>query len=172
MASKLSDSLKVIDRFNVLLGSLSKWVVAALVFVVFYEVVARYIFGSPTVWGYQMMCMLGATIAALGWGYVESQNGHVRVDVIYVMFPKKVQLFIDLVGGIIFGIPLFVVYIYLSLTWAINAVKSKEILMETFWYPSAVPIRIIILLGFIFGFVQFLANYIRLIVTLVKGEEK
>ena len=156
--------LTVIDRISRFLGATVKWVVAVLVLVGFYEVVARYLFGAPTVWGYEFMSMLGATIAALGWGYVESQNAHVRVDVFYDRCSPRAKHIIDIVGGGIFALPLFGVYLYTAFMWMIKAYRTNEVLMGSFWYPSAVPIRAVIFAGFVILFAQFLANGIRKIV--------
>ena len=165
MSNKRCMHLTGIDRISRFLGEIVKWVVAALVLVGFYEVIARYLFGAPTVWGYEFMSMLGATIAALGWGYVESQNAHVRVDVFYDRCSPRAKLIIDIVGGCIFALPLFGVYLYTAFTWMIKAYRTNEVLMGSFWYPSAVPIRAVIFAGFVILFAQFLANVIRKIVA-------
>ena len=162
--------LNVIDRISELLGSIVKWVVAILVLVGFYEVAARYLFGAPTVWGYEFMSMLGATIAALGWSYVEAQNSHVRVDVLYDRFSPRVKLIVDIAGALVFALPLFSVYLYVSFAWMVKAHKTKEVLTGSFWYPSAVPIRAIIFVGFTILFLQFLANFIRKIIILIRGD--
>ena len=167
--AKLFFECHLIDRISEFLGSIVKWVVAVLVLVGFYEVIARYLFGAPTVWGYEFMSMLGASIATLGWGYVESQDAHVRVDVFFDRFSPRVKLIMDIAGGLVFAFPLFFVYLYTSFEWMIKAYKTKEVLMGSFWYPSAVPIRAIIFIGFIVLFVQFLANFIRKIVSLIRG---
>ena len=79
---------KLVSGINILsegTGQFVKFLVMALVMVLFIEVTARYVFDSPTVWALETSKMLLGTIGTLGWGYTHKLGGHVRVDVVYGM---------------------------------------------------------------------------------------
>ncbi len=162
--------LKITKQVSQSLSQFTRWIAFLLVLIGIYEVFARYFLGSPTIWGYDMMCMTGGVLAVLAWGYVELKEEHVRVDVFYDSISERGRSLVDVIGGLLFGLPLTIVYIRTSYQWAIRAWASGEVLKLSFWYPSAVPIRVIILIGFILFFLQFLNTLIRRCYFLLKGE--
>ncbi len=56
--------------------------ILALVLIVTYDVVLRYVFHSSTKWGYDTDGFLYVMACLLGLGYAESQNKHMSMDVI------------------------------------------------------------------------------------------
>ena len=60
----LTPVINAIDRFIEKQGELTSFFVYPLVFIVIYEVIMRYVFNSPTVWGFE------ATTFAYGIHYM------------------------------------------------------------------------------------------------------
>ena len=50
------------------------------------EVIRRYVFNSPSVWGGELAQLLFGAYAILSGGVVLRENGHVNVDIIYANF--------------------------------------------------------------------------------------
>lgn len=67
----------------------------ALVVAVSYEVVARGIFGYPTVWSFDVSCYLMLFLIFLGVAYVLQLNRFVRIDFLYDSLSKKNRRVID-----------------------------------------------------------------------------
>lgn len=171
MKKMLTYYLKLTNKINRVFSLFARWIAFLLVLIGTYDVFARYVFGSPTIWGYDMMCMTGGALGVLAWGYVELKEEHVRVDVFYESISEKGRALVDVIGGFLFGFPLLIVYIRTSYIWAVRAWVSGEVLSSSFWYPSTVPIRVIILIGIALFFMQFLNTFIRRFYFLVKGEQ-
>jgi len=148
----------------------SRWVVLLLVLVTIFDVVARYFFNSPTIWGYDTVCMLGGTVSMLGWNYVEQKDAHVRVDVFYDSMSDKGKALVNVLGSVFIGFPIILSYIFISFQWAINSWISKEVLMTSFWYPPSFPIRTMMFIGFLLFFLVFLNKFIRNLYFLIKGD--
>ena len=55
----------------------------------FFEVVARYIFNAPTIWVHQASFLMFGMQYLLAGAFAYLHGDHVRVDVLYVKFPKR-----------------------------------------------------------------------------------
>ena len=154
-------TLRVIDATSVWTARAVSWLTVALVLVLVFDVTERYVFGGATVWAYETGTMLGATIYVMGWAYVTRMRDHIRVDVIYVHLPPRVQLIIDVIGTVLFLLPLLYVLIDTSIYYMLRAWKINEVLAETFWYPPAGPFRTVVVVALFLLAFQTVANLIR-----------
>lgn len=95
---------RLMSRLNGLTGEfVAYWSVIA-VFVYYYEVIARYVFNSPTNWAHESMFLMFGMQYLLAGGYVLREGAHVRVDVIYNHFSNRGKAIIDLFTSIFFFI--------------------------------------------------------------------
>ena len=154
-------TLRVVDAISEWAAKAVSWLAVALVLVLVFDVVERYFFGGATIWAYETGTMLGATIYVMGWAYVHRMREHIRVDVIYVHLSPRVQLLIDVIGTILFLIPLLYVMIDTSIYYAMRAWRIDEKLAETFWYPPAGPFRTVVVVALFLLAFQTIANLIR-----------
>ena len=153
--------LKIIDRISDRTANVACWLCLALVLLMTYDVVMRYVFTAPTMWAYESSLMLGATIYALGWSYVLRHHGHIRVDVIYTNLSLRGKSIINVVGTLLFFFPLTIALIYRSGVWAWQAWLGNEKMVETYWYPPAGPLYTVIMIGFLLLLLQGGAEFFR-----------
>jgi TRAP-type mannitol/chloroaromatic compound transport system permease small subunit len=154
-------TLRVIDATSVWTAKAVSWFTVALVLVLVFDVTERYVFGGATVWAYETGTMLGATIYVMGWAYVTRMRDHIRVDVIYVHLSPRVQLIIDVIGTLLFMLPLLYVLIDTSIYYMLRSWRIDEVLAETFWYPPAGPFRTVVVVGLFLLAFQTVAHLIR-----------
>ncbi|MGB2828007.1 MAG: TRAP transporter small permease subunit [Dehalococcoidales bacterium] len=154
-------TLRAIDATSEWTAKIISWLAVALVFVLVFDVVERYVFGGATVWAYETGTMLGATIYVMGWAYVSRMRDHIRVDVFYVHFSPRVQLIIDIAGTLLFFLPLLYVLLDTSIYYMLRAWRIGEVLAETFWYPPAGPFRTMMVVGLLLLTFQTVAHLIR-----------
>ncbi|WP_339775860.1 TRAP transporter small permease [uncultured Thalassospira sp.] len=69
----------------------------AIVGVTFYEVVARYIFKSPTIWANELALWLSAILFLAAGLYAMQRDQHLRITVLYDVSPPWLQRILDLV---------------------------------------------------------------------------
>lgn len=62
-----------------------------------FEVFARYILGSPTIWVYDTSLFLFGYISSLGGAYAQQKKAHINVDIIYLKVPKYVRSIFNLI---------------------------------------------------------------------------
>ena len=103
---------RIVDSISLTTGNIARWFGFLLILVVVYDVVARYVFDSPTIWGYEVGIALGMSLYCFGYAYTESKRGHVRVDVFYIHMPPRGRAIIDTVGGFVFFLPTIALVVF------------------------------------------------------------
>ncbi|SON58498.1 TRAP-type mannitol/chloroaromatic compound transport system, small permease component (plasmid) [Hartmannibacter diazotrophicus] len=68
-----------------------------IVGITLYEVVSRYLFGSPTIWVNEAALFLSALVYLVAGVYVMALDDHLRISVIYDVVPRPVQRLFDLI---------------------------------------------------------------------------
>jgi len=88
--------LRLIDQINILIGKTVSYLIWAGIFVLCFEVVARYVFGQPTLWahGYTQR-IFGAYFVLIG-AYTLIKRDHVRVDIFINTPSPRLNAWLDL----------------------------------------------------------------------------
>ena len=162
--------LRVIDAISEWTGKAISWLAVALVMVIVYEVVMRYVFNSPTMWAYETSVMLGGTVYVMGWAYVHRHHGHVRVDVLYSRFSPRRKAIIDVICALLFLFPLLIVLLDASASFMRHAWSVNERLIVTYWMPPAAPFRTIVMIGLSLFALQSVAQFIRDLSLLIRNK--
>ena len=93
-----------IDRLSLFCGEyVSYWAVIA-VFVYYYEVIARYVFNSPTNWAHEAMYLMFGMQYLIAGAYAMLTESHVRVDVFYAEMSARRKAITDLATSVFFFI--------------------------------------------------------------------
>lgn len=97
----ITRGIEAVSRFS---GEfVAYWSVIA-VFAYYYEVVARYIFNSPTNWAHEAMFLMFGMQYLMSGAYAYMSDSHVRVDVFYARFSPRGKAFTDLLTSVFFFI--------------------------------------------------------------------
>lgn len=161
----------LIDALSMKVGHMVKYLIPVLVFVLFFEVVSRYVFDKPTIWVLETSMMIFGSIGALCWGYTLKIGGHVRVDVFYTMLPKWWKAFIDVLLTLLFLFPFQLILIRTGIKWSLFALKTGEKMVESSWLPPTAPFRIVLTIGFILFFIQGISEFIKNTYYLARKED-
>jgi len=93
-----------VTKFVYAIESLSNWVgkaygwcILILTLSVTYEVFVRYVLNKPTVWAFDMMIQMYGALFLMAGAYALAQDSHVRGDVLYRLFPVRMQAFLDFI---------------------------------------------------------------------------
>ncbi len=93
-----------IDRLSLTAGEfVSYWAVIA-VFVYYFEVISRYVFGSPTNWAHEAMYLMFGMQYLIAGAYAMLTESHVRVDIFYAPLPRRRKAWVDLATSVFFFI--------------------------------------------------------------------
>jgi TRAP-type mannitol/chloroaromatic compound transport system permease small subunit len=162
--------LKIIDTLSEYNGRIFLWLVVALIGVLSFETISRYVFNSPTNWVYETSYMIGGALAVMAWSYTHKHRGHIRVDLVYTHLPLRGRAIIDVVSSIIFLFPLLAVLLYGGYSGVEFAWRASEKFVESDWMPPAGPIRTFIFVGFCLFALQSLAQFFRDVYQLIRSK--
>jgi len=160
---------KIVDSISEQSGNFARWFGLLLILVVVYDVIARYAFNSPTVWGYEVAMALGMSLYCWGYAYTESKHGHVRVDVFYIHISPRARAITDTIGGSLFFLPVIGLVVFAAFNKMMWSWGVMEKSVEGYWYPPWYPLRTMIFLGFALLLMQGLANLSRNVYHAIKG---
>ena len=133
-----------IDRFTERSGVVFAWLLAPLLAVVGFEVVARYFFRSPTTWAYETIYMLCASLFMLGAAYALRVGAHVRTDFLWERWSPRARAVIEIVGYVAFFFPGMALFLVAGFEAAWSAYVLDERSADTSWFPPIWPLKALV----------------------------
>ena len=170
MPSWMAKSIIGIDKFSKWVGNVVCWILMPLIFAMTYEVLARKLFHSPTIWAYDISRFLYGALFMLGAGYALSRGVHIRADFLYRNFKTKNQGLIDFWLYLVFYFPGLLVFLYMTIGYVGESIQRGERGMDTTWMPYMWPIKTCLLIGIIFLLVQGVSELLKSYWAAKKGQ--
>ena len=150
---------RVVSHVNGLAGEfVAYWSVIA-VFVYYYEVMARYVFNSPTNWAHEGMFLMFGMQYLIAGGFVLREGGHVRVDVLYNYLPKRGKAIVDVFTSVFFFI-FMVTLLVTGWTFFYDSFEVREVSF-TEWAIQYWPIKLSLSVGAALLLIQGVAQLIK-----------
>ena len=134
-----------IDSINTRIGAFVAWWAVIAVFVYYYEVMARYIFNSPTNWVHESMFLMFGMQYMLCGAFAYKEDQHVRVDVLYTHFSRRGKAIADIVTSVFFFI-FILTMLWTGGRFAMDAVNVGEHSF-TEWGVQYWPVKLTIPIG-------------------------
>jgi len=159
--------LRVIDNISDWSGRISSFLVFFGIFILAFEVVARYFFGAPTVWAHGYSQRIFGTYFVMVGAYTLLKNGHVRVDIIYQRFSLRVRALLDMLNYALLLIWSFVLiregWMFFASSYEIR--EADEMVLAHPVYP----VKFFLLVGAVLITLQGLNRLIISVFEFVKG---
>ncbi len=154
-----------IDILNEGIGGVVLWLVLAAVLVSAGNAAARYGLDlSSNAW-LEIQWYLFAAIFLFAAAYTLKHNGHVRVDVLYGRFPPRVRVWIDLLGTLLFLLPMCGLIAWLGWKGFLASYAVQEVSPDAGGLPRW-PIKLAIPIGFGLLFLQGVSEAIKQVAVL------
>jgi len=134
------------ESLSIWIGRAFGWCILILTLSVTYEVFVRYVLNAPTVWAFDMMVQMYGALFLMAGPYALAQDAHVRGDVLYRLFPFKVQARIDLTLYIFFFFPGMLALFYFGYEIASDSWRYKEVSwnsparIQIYFFKSLIPL--------------------------------
>lgn len=159
---------RAIDGFNEFVGKWVGWLILLSILISAINAVIRKIFSvSSNAWLEAQWYLFGAAFL-LAAAYTLKQNEHIRIDIIYGMFSRRVQHWIDLFGHVFFLMPFVLLMIYYFVPYFLLSYRSGEVSTNagglTIW-----PAKALLLIGFVLLAIQGVSEIIKKI-AIMRGE--
>ncbi len=160
----------LIEKLSMWVGHAFAWCVLVLTFAVSYEVFVRYVLRDPTSWAFDISYIMYGALFMMAGAYALSRDAHVRGDVVYRLWPPRVQAGVELVLYFVFFFPGVLALIYAGYDYAAESVGYREASINS---PAGVPVyplKVILPVASFFLLLQGIAETIRCIQCLRTGE--
>ncbi|MCD6401161.1 MAG: TRAP transporter small permease [Anaerolineales bacterium] len=135
----------MLAKFNYWIAFLAGCLIVGMVIGISYDVGARYLFNSPTKWIYEFSeyCLLAVVYLSGAWTL--SENGHVRVDVLYSHYSIKKQAAVE-VFLCVLGIVFTIIFTWQGIMFVWDGIVTGS-RSETYLEVLQWPIRLIMTVG-------------------------
>ena len=152
--------VRVIERLSQFAGIAGALLIVPLVLATCYEVFARYLFGAPTIWAYEIGYTLTGSHFLLGMAFTLMAGDHIRIDIFSARFGARTRAIIDLAGYSVL-LPLTIwltiyLYQYLRVGWVQNEKSGQSAFNMPVW-----PFRLVFAAAFLLLTLQIVAEVIK-----------
>ncbi|MDS9468003.1 TRAP transporter small permease subunit [Paracoccus sp. MBLB3053] len=149
-----------IDRVNTVIGRGVTWLILVAVLVSAGNAIIRKVFNtSSNSWLELQWYLYGAAFLGAA-AYTLKENEHIRIDIVYGIWSRRRQHWIDLIGHVLFLMPFVTLMIYFLWPWVMRSYRSGEVSTNSggliLW-----PAKAMLLAGFILLFIQGISEIIK-----------
>jgi TRAP-type mannitol/chloroaromatic compound transport system permease small subunit len=162
--TRVTDAL---EWLNIRAGEFVAYWAVISVFAYYYEVIARYVFNSPTNWVHESMFLMYGMQYMLCGAYAYREDQHVRVDVFYSKFSPRGKAIADIITSVFFFI-FILTMLWTGARFALDAVNNHEVSF-TEWGVQYWVVKLTLPIGAALMALQGLSKLIKDIVFVAQG---
>ena len=154
-----------IDRLNEFIGKWVGWLILGAILVSATNAVIRKAFNSSSNAWLELQWYLFGAAFLLAAAYTLKQNEHIRIDIIYGLFSRRKQHWIDLFGHVFFLMPFVLLMLYYFVPYFLLSYRSGEVSSSAgglvIW-----PAKLMLLIGFFLLALQGISEIIKKIAVM------
>ena len=128
--NRLLQASRVIDAINDKFGAVATWLVLIACLISAGNAISRYLFNASSNAWLEVQWYMFAAMVLLGGPYTLKVNEHVRVDLFYSAVSERTRIWIDIIGGFLFLLPICMILIYFTWPWFLDSWRIDETLVE------------------------------------------
>jgi TRAP-type mannitol/chloroaromatic compound transport system permease small subunit len=156
---------RAVDRLNGGVAVIADYLVLLAVLISAGNAGVRYVFSYSSNAFLEIQWYMFAGMVMLGASYTLRMNEHVRVDVVYAVLSDRARLWVDVVGIVLFLLPVVGFLVFLGVPFFERSLVQGEMSMNAggliLW-----PAKLMIPLGFALVLLQGLSELIKRIAAL------
>jgi TRAP-type mannitol/chloroaromatic compound transport system permease small subunit len=156
---------RVIDAVNHRIGKSISWLIVIVVLISASNATVRKLFDTSSNLWLELQWVLFGVVFLLCSPWTLLTNEHVRIDILNNMLPSKVRNTIELIGHILFLLPLTIVMVITSVPFFIRSLGINEQSMNYGGLPQW-PAKALIMIGFALLFAQGVSELIKRIAVM------
>ncbi len=138
---------RAIDGINEIIGKAVGWLIFIAIFVSAVNATVRKVFDTSSNAWLELQWYLYGAAFLMAAAYTLKQNEHIRIDIVYGMWSRRVQHWIDLIGHVLFLTPFAVLMVWLLWPYVALSFRSGEVSTNSggliIW-----PAKALLLIGF------------------------
>jgi TRAP-type mannitol/chloroaromatic compound transport system permease small subunit len=118
---------RAIDWVNAVFGVVANWLVLLACLISAGNAGMRYLFSMSSNGWLEIQWYMFAGMVLLGGPFALKMNEHVRVDLLYGMVSERTRIWIDIVGGFLFLLPICVILTSFTWPWFVDSWNINEV---------------------------------------------
>jgi len=151
--------VRYIDAMNRIIGTFVMWMIFAMMGVLLFASVSRYVFNVPFLWVIEMAQFLMAAYYLLGGAYSLQMESHVRMDVLYDRWKPRTRSFWDSITA--FCLVFYLIFLlYGGISSTSYAIKYWQTNYSA-WAPLMWPIKLIMSIGIVLMLLQAISIFFK-----------
>lgn len=163
--------IRLIERLTGATGIVAAFLLIPLVIATAYEVFARYVLNTPTVWAFEVGYMVMGAHFLLGSAYTLRQGQHVQVDLVSGFISKRSNAIITVFFYMLL-LPCLVWLCYGLWEYAYYAWDSNETSGQSSWNPRVWPYRAVFVASFALLSLQVFAEMLKALLIIFPHDSK
>ena len=156
---------RLIDRITEAVGKSVAWLILVAIVVSAANAIIRKVFSTSSNAWLELQWYLYGAAFLLAAAYTLKQNEHIRIDIVYGMFSRRVQHWIDLFGHVLFLMPFAVLMIVYFIPYLGQSIRSGEVSNNAGGLPLW-PAKSLLLIGFCLLALQGVSEIIKKIAVM------
>jgi TRAP-type mannitol/chloroaromatic compound transport system permease small subunit len=160
----------ILDGLAEMLGRFASVFAPLMLLVTCYIVVTRYVLNTGSVAVQDLVTYCNALIFTLGAGYTLKHDAHVRVDIFYSPASPRAKAAINLLGSLLFLLPVMVFLLWACWQYVASAWAIREGSPDTGGLPYVYLLKTLILVMGGVLIAQGVAEALRSLLQLLEGQ--
>jgi TRAP-type mannitol/chloroaromatic compound transport system permease small subunit len=156
---------RAIDWLNEQIGIVANWLVLWAALISAGNAASRYLFSQSSNGWLEIQWYMFAGMVLLGAPYTLKMNEHVRVDLVYSMVSERTRIWIDIIGGLLFLLPICIILTYFTWPWFVESWRINEASSNAGGLIRW-PVKLLLPLGFFLMALQGVSEIIKRIAAL------
>lgn len=156
----------LVDALNKAIGRTVYWLVLVAVLVSAGNALVRYTLDTSSNAWLEVQWYLFSAVFLLCAGYTLLRNEHVRIDIISGRMSKRSQAWIDVIGNVLFLLPMSIIILWLSWPMVVDSYVRHEMSSDAGGLLRW-PVKILIPIGFFLLTAQGVSELIKRIAFLM-----
>jgi TRAP-type mannitol/chloroaromatic compound transport system permease small subunit len=157
---------RAIDYVNDRFGEIANWLVLLACLISAGNAASRYMFSASSNAWLEVQWYMFAGMVLLGGPYTLKVNEHVRVDLFYSAVSERIRLWIDILGCLLFLLPICVILVYFTWPWFVESWRINETSSNAGGLIRW-PVKLILPVGFALMTLQGVSELIKRIEALI-----
>ena len=154
-----------VDWFNTQLAVVANWLVLLAALISAGNAASRYVFSESSNGWLEIQWYMFAGMVLLGAPYTLKMNEHVRVDLVYGTASERTRIWIDIIGGVLFLLPICIILTYFTWPWFLESWHINESSSNAGGLVRW-PVKLLLPVGFCLMAVQGVSEIIKRVAAL------
>jgi TRAP-type mannitol/chloroaromatic compound transport system permease small subunit len=155
-----------IDAVNLRIGKLVAWLIFVAVLVSAANAIVRKLFDTSSNAWLELQWVLFSAVFLLCASWTLLANEHIRIDIVNSLYPRSVRNWIDVIGHVLFLLPLTVVMIITGIPFFKSSYGMNEQAFSAGGLPQW-PAKSLVMIGFTLLFFQGVSELIKRIAVML-----